>query len=226
MGTPRMVDPLRAEWVALYFVVMVLALAWIHAISPRKWRLITHATMRLRLGRQTMREELDLQDRTLIALLVMAASLIGLFAYQSGIVVGAFEGGWLRAFELMLIVLLVVAVQLALLRLAGFLFRADGGAGEYLYTIVLLAIVLGLFLLPIDLLIAYRPGWRPMLLAIGGAAMVAMILYRWLRAVVVGMGEGTPAGYILLYLCALEILPVAIALRSLQQALPPDVRPH
>ena len=226
MGTPRFVDPLSTEWVALFFVVVAAGLVWIHAISPRKWRLIVHGVARLRLGRQTMREDLDLQDRTLIALLVMSSALISLFIYQLGVTKGGLQPGWLMALEIMLMVLLAVAVQLGVLRFASFLFKGDGGAEEYIYTMVLLVIALGLVLLPIDLLVAYHPELRMVLLALGTLAVVAMVVYRWFRAMVVGMGAGTPAGYILLYLCALEILPVAIALRSLQQALPPDVRPH
>lgn len=226
MGTPRVVDPLSTEWVALFFVAVVAGLVWIHAISPRKWRLLLHAVTRLRLGRQTMREDLDLQDRALIALLVMATALIGLFAYQLGVSQGGFIPSWSKALEIMLIVLVTLGIQMGLLRLAGYLFQGDGGAGEYIYTIVLLVIALGLVLLPVDLLAAYHPDRRTALLAFGVLAVVAMVLYRWLRAVVIGVGSGTPLGYILLYLCALEILPVAIAIRSLQQALPPDVRPH
>lgn len=226
MGTLRPSDPLNTEWVAIFFIAVVAALAWIHAISPRKWRLLVQSVSRLRLGRQTIREDVDLRDRTLIALLVIAAALIGLFSYQWSVNVGRVEPAWLHAVEAMMIVLVVITAQITLVRGAGFLFQADGGGEEYIYTFVLLVVALGLILLPIALLVAYRPEWRPVLLAIGALAMALMVLYRWLRAVAIGSGSGTPFRYIFLYLCALEILPVAIAFRTLQQALPPDVRPH
>lgn len=226
MGTLRPTDPLNTEWVAGFFVLVMAALAWIHAISPRKWRLLAHAAGRMRLGRQVMREDVDLRDRTLIGLLVVGTSVTGLFCYQWAVSRAGLEAAWFRAVESMVIALMLVTVQIALIRLGSFLFQSDGGAEEYVYTVVLLSVLAGVVLLPVSLLVAYRPEWRPALLIIGWVCLGAMVLLRWLRAVAIGVGSGAPLRYIFIYLCALEILPVAIALRSLQQALLPDVRPH
>lgn len=217
MGTLRPTDPLNTEWVAGFFMLVVASLAWIHAISPRKWRLLGHSVSRVRLGRQVMREEVDLRDRTLIGLLVLGTSTMGLFGYQWAVSQAGVEAAWFRAVESMVLVLALIAVQIALVQLAAFLFQADGGAQEYVYTLVLLTAFTGCLLLPVSLLVAYRPEWRPALLIAGWACMGAMVLWRWLRAVAIGVGSGAPLRYIFIYLCALEILPVAIALRSLQQ---------
>ena len=40
------------------------------------------------------------------------------------------------------------------------------------------------------------------------------VLYRWFRAVLIGVGEGVPLRHVFLYLCTAEIVPVAIAIHS------------
>ncbi|MCB0774190.1 MAG: hypothetical protein KDB93_12540, partial [Flavobacteriales bacterium] len=49
---------------------------------------------------------------------------------------------------------------------------------------------------------------------------VAVLLFGWVRAVVVGVGSGAPLRYIFLYLCALEMLPVALALQYARNIVP------
>jgi hypothetical protein len=226
MGTPRPTDPLSVEWVTVLLLLVVAALAWVHAISPRKWKLLQESVFRLRLGRQTMREELNLQDRTLIALVALASVLIGLFIHSAGVWKGVAQPQWWRALETTVIVFVVVGAQVALLGLATFLFQSDGGAQEYIYTMITLLVAAGALLFPIDLFFAYWPALRSVLLIAGMGVLLAMLAYRWVRAYLIGSGSGTPIGYLFLYLCALEFLPLALLILSLRQALPPDGRPH
>ena len=226
MGTPRPSDPLSVEWVTVLLLLVVGVLAWVNAISPRKWKLLPEAVFRLRLGRQTMREDLNLQDRTLIALVAVASVLIGLFIYQAAIHKGLVEPQWWWALESMAAVFGIVIGQVALLRLATFLFQGDGGAQEYPFTLLTLLTATGLLLLPLDLLFAYWPAMRSALSILGVVLLQAMFVFRWSRAALIGLGSGTSAGYLFIYLCALEILPLALLIISLRQAIPPDVRPH
>lgn len=226
MGTPRPTDPLGAEWVLLLFVVLIGTLAWVNAISPRKWELLRTSVLRLRLGRQTMREDLNLRDRTLIALLAAGCISMGLFLHQAGVHFGWLRPAWWLAIELMAVLFAAMLAQLLLLRVATIVFRADGGAQEYGFTQVLLLIANGLVLVPLDLLMACWPSLRTEMLLAGMLLTGVLLVLRWVRAVAIGNGSGTGRGYVFLYLCALEILPFALLISSLQQALPPDVRPH
>ena len=82
MGTLRFQDPLSADWVALLFVLVLAQLAWTNVTSPKKWRLVMEGAFRTRISRRSMREEIDLQDRSLPGL--WWAALVGgaLFIYQ------------------------------------------------------------------------------------------------------------------------------------------------
>ena len=235
--TLRATDPLAGDWILLVMLAALGLLGWINLVSPKKWRLLTRSFFSFRLGRQTLRDELDLQDRTLIGLAVMASAAMALFGYQFTVLVAHLPPGiglWAKLFGAFLVLLVV---QVLLVRLAGRLFQADGGLSEYLYTLLLLHVVLGVALLPVTASIAWphdvtttaaRPDemlWRTWGLRIGGALVALVTVFRWLRAAVLGLGEGVPLRYVFIYLCALEILPVALACQLALRYLPQPSHP-
>ena len=82
---------------------------------------------------------------------------------------------------------------------------------------MLLTTAVGLALLPAVLVIAYQPSARNIAVMAGAGTLAAMLLYRWFRAVVIGLGQGVGPGVIFLYICAAEILPAALAAQALAQ---------
>ncbi|MBL0037306.1 MAG: DUF4271 domain-containing protein [Flavobacteriales bacterium] len=213
-GTLRINDPLSADWVTGILLLVFVLLAYTNVASPKKWRLLWGSMFTLRLGKQVLREDVDPQDRTLIGLIVAAMVLLALFAYQVAVVSGVPSSGLLLFGRSLLFVVIALIAQVLLLNLVGVLFRSDGGLMEYLYTMLLITIVLGVVLLPVVMLVAYRPGLRFALLPLGGAVVALSVLYRWFRAVLIGVGEGVPLRHVFLYLCTAEIVPVAIAIHS------------
>lgn len=235
--TLRATDPLAGDWILLVMLVALGMLGWINLVSPKKWRLLTRSFFSLRLGRQSLRDEWDLQDRTLIGLAVMASAALALFAYQFTVLVAHLPPGiglWAKLFGAFLVLLVV---QVLFVRLAGRLFLADGGLYEYLYTLLLLHVVLGVALLPVTASIAWphdvttaaaRPHdllWRVWGLRLGAGLVALVTVFRWLRAAVLGLGEGVPLRYVFIYLCALEILPVALACQQALRYLPDPSHP-
>jgi len=218
MDESRALDPLAVDWTLAILLVSIALLGWINLVSPRKWPLILRSVFSYRLGRQSLRDELDLQDRSLISLLIMACGVSALFATQVAVLSGGAENSfllWLRMFGT---VVGVVVVQVMVLRSMAVLFQGDGGITEYLYTALVFHIAAGLVLLPFTALLAYphEVGWRGWLALAAGVLLALITLFRWLRAALVGWGEGVPLRYILIYLCALEFLPVAILLEHLR----------
>jgi hypothetical protein len=213
-GTLRFTDPLSTEWVTTMLMLVFMLLAYTNVAAPKKWRLLWGAIFTLRLGKQAMREDVDLQDRTLIGLVGASLIVLALFAYQAVVLLGAPATGLVVFGRTLGLVVLVLVAQIVVLWLVDFLFEADGGTREYLYTVLLLTVALGLLLLPVVTLMAYQPDWRRVLLPVGGALAATYVLYRWLRGAVIGVGDGVPPRHVFLYLCTAEILPVALALRS------------
>jgi Domain of unknown function (DUF4271) len=214
----RAVDPLAAHWVVVVLLVAFGVLGWVNVVSPRKWSLLGKSFFSYRLGRQSLRDELDLQDRTLIGLLLLACASVALFGCQLAVLQGGMHGTfglWARFFG---IGVGVVATQVVLARLLAMLFQGDGGLSEYLYTVLVFHAVAGLLLLPIAGMVAFPHMlvWRTWLVWAGVGLLAAVGVFRWLRAALVGLGEGVPLRYIFIYLCALEILPVVLLLQQLR----------
>lgn len=215
----RAIDPLSAEWVTFVLLGVAVLLALTNLNSPRKWRLVAQAIFRMRLGRQTLREEIDLQDRTLIGLLVAAAGVIALFTWQALIQAG---GPKVPAYLTLLgAVTGIVIMQALFLKLTAGLMQVDHGLGEFLYTGLLLFILMGAALLPLTVLMAYHPAWRTSAVTLGFAAIALLFLYRWVRGAWIGLGEGVPIRYIFLYLCTAEILPVLLLLKASRHPVTP-----
>jgi len=209
-GTPldslRPVDPLSSEWVTVLLLLVVLLMALINMSSPRKWRLLGQSMFRMRLGRQALREEMDLQDRAFLGLLLVATGVLALFGWQALTVQGVAP-----VFpSLVGFVAGIIVAHYVVLRTVGALMRASAGMEEYLYTGFLLFILTGMAMLPLVVLIAYRSAWRPGLIVAGVVVLVLLLVYRWIRGAWIGLGEGVPLRYIILYFCAAELLPVLL----------------
>ncbi len=222
MDKLRAIDPLGADWTLLILLVALGTLGWINLVSPKKWRLLVRSFFSYRLGRQTLRDELDLQDRTLIGLAIMACGTIALFLYQVAVLRGGLVAGfgpWSRLFG---VCLGVQVAQVLVVRLVGLLVEADSGLSEYLFTLLLFHVALGIVLLPIAGVMAFPHvfSWRAWLPWAGGLLVAVVVGFRWVRAAVVGLGEGVPLRYIFIYLCALEILPAALAFQHVRQLVP------
>lgn len=226
MGEPRIHDPLSADWVVLVLLAVLVQLAWTNVMSPRKWGLLLNGAFGARISRRSLREDIDLQDRSMLGLLAALMAGLGLFLHQVLVIRGiadAGPGGYVIVVALLLV---MVLAQVFLLRALGWLFQGDGGLQEYTYTWVIDHLVLGAALLPVAVLVAYRPEMRSVLLPMGGVIASVIVLLRWGRAGLIGRSAGVPFRHIFLYLCAAEILPVFLVLQTLQRSGPSAFQLH
>lgn len=203
-------------WTGLVLLVVLVVLAWTNVRDHKKWAVLWDSVKRLRLGQQTMRDDISLRDRGWIALQVAAMLLVGLFAHQWTAWVGV-ASGWPFFLVVLGGVVGITAAQLLLVRVTGWFFEMDSGLGEYLYTCLLLFIAFALLLLPVSVVAAYLPWARHAALLVGTCMLVAMVVYRWFRAAVIGLAQGMGLRAILIYICALEIMPAALAAQAIAQ---------
>ncbi|MEO8066403.1 MAG: DUF4271 domain-containing protein [Flavobacteriales bacterium] len=211
----RVHDILNEGWIGAVLLGAIAVLAWTNVSARKKWNLLREAVFRLRLGQQTMRDDISLRDRGLIALLFTAMVLIALFVYQLAVQDSHLGSGFAGFLPVLLSVVIVTVGQASIIRFTSWFFKADPGLGEYLYTSLLLTAAVGIALLPPVLVIAYQPSARNAAAIVGAVVLGAMVLYRWFRAVLIGLGQGVGPGSIFLYICAAEILPAALAAQAL-----------
>lgn len=213
----RAQDPLSSEWVTMIFLLGLVMLTTILRSAPRKWHSLMRAGFRKRMARQEMQEEMDLRDRNYLGLVLLGIGVLAGFIWQSLHILGVNGPSYVVLIGLVTAVLIAQGI---VARLLAFFARTDAGTSEYARTGALIFTLLGLFMLPLAVLIAYRIEWRWHLMVVGMAMGAVALLYRWLRGAWIGMGEGVPLRYIILYFCAAEAMPLLLAVHALRPLLP------
>ena len=111
----------------------------------------------------------------------------------------------------------VFLVRVVLLNLAGFLFNKVRIFREYLYNTLIFNKLLGIVLLPLLLLVVYTTGiLKEVIFWILVATVSAILIMRIIRVTVFSFKKGVSLFYMFLYLCALELVPLALLYKWLE----------
>ncbi len=214
-GVVRAADALQSPWLIGAFFLMLVLLAWCNVTDPLRLRQMIRTAVMVRPPKQTFREEFHLYDRLVLPLLAMAVLSISVFLYQFGVVIGRLAPEQTTLLRIVVATILMVIASVALLRAIGWCSNSEQGILQYIYHGILQLILLGLLLLPLSLMLTFAPLPRDLLIFVGLILVGAVVLLRWFRGVSLGLSAGIPVIYIVLYLCAAEILPALIGLRML-----------
>jgi hypothetical protein len=100
--------------------------------------------------------------------------------------------------------------------LTGITFKNTDTAKEYIQNILIFNLALGIILLPLLLLIIYT--YHAFFLYLAGGMALMMIGLRFIRGIAIGLSDSNfSLFHLFLYLCTLEILPLAIAAKFLSK---------
>lgn len=212
-GIARIADPLQSPWLTALFLLMVVVLAWCNVRSPQRVRAILGATLLLRPPRQLFRDDIDMRDRLIVILAALSLISISAFIYQSAVVQGYLSPERSVFLTIMAVVLGAFLFGMILIRFTAWVYSADEGLMLYLNHTVLQLILLGVVLVPLSVFVNFSTLPRSLLLQAGVILFFITLLVRWVRGFSLGLNAGIPLLYIVLYLCAAEILPALIGLR-------------
>jgi hypothetical protein len=113
------------------------------------------------------------------------------------------------------IVFIFYLFKLSYIKLSGFIFRTGEKANQQLTLYINTENALGVLLIPVLLLSMYA-GLQVALLA-GIIILLILQIIRWVRTFIIGMSiGGFSVMHLILYLCTLEILPVLIAIKLVE----------
>ena len=134
---------------------------------------------------------------------------IYLIAKDNGVSLAGFSG-----IEFYLIVFGVVnayyLVKLLLYKILGSVFSQKETTGELIFNMMLYNNVLGLILLPVATIHSMVPGFGFISLFLVPGLIVLFYLMSIIRSIYFAIREGISIFYLILYLCALEILPILL----------------
>ncbi|MCF8233475.1 MAG: DUF4271 domain-containing protein [Bacteroidales bacterium] len=119
----------------------------------------------------------------------------------------AYESGALRYVIIFATLLGLWLLKALLVNISGFIFNTRETSRDYNYNMQIFFIVNGILLLPVVIIISYRPSG---LFFTFGLILLSVVFLFWLfRAFTVGMREKVFSGFhLFLYICTFELLPV------------------
>lgn len=212
---------LKEDWMFAVLIGVLVALAVVKYSYPRRMLRLAQALVRVRILFQLMRENMVLSHRTAVTLYLTFAVSSGLLLF-----IAAKAFNWpiytLMDFWLFPVSVGLVAVvylwKIVTVRLVQVLFGGNGGLSEYLNYSFVMNALLGVLWLPAILVttvtltkVAQGAIW----VAAGIFALAWFI--RMIQGIQFALKQGVFLVYIILYLCALEILPLAIIAKGVAE---------
>ena len=204
------------DWFTISLIVLVALFTWFRFFYYRIFRQLFTAFYNLTTTNQIVRDESVLLQRASLILSIISYMLMGLFLYQISIFLdwdmGVLQGGLIRFVFLSLSVAVAYSVKMVLLRFLSTVFDLEKPVALYIFNVFLMIMMIGLLLLPINILLAYGPlQYRYWILLIAVGIITLLFAYRLVRAIGIWIGiPGFSLFYLFLYLCTFEIAPLLI----------------
>ena len=190
---------------------------WLYASNRRRLNQIIKAFYINRYANQLGRDELSLGNRVSIFLSGLFVITLSIFISQ---VTNYYEfyksdNETLFIIKTGLMICAIYGFKILIVRIVGYVFQNPKEVSEYSMMIFLFCNILGLFLLPIVVCIAFVKDVSPLIFIYSGFIIFVLLLFvRMLRGVIIGINSTRVSKfYLFLYLCTLEILPFVIMVK-------------
>lgn len=214
---PRPEPSLYEYWMLPVFLVVFIFLAYVRVTYPKRMQLLLRGMVNMRSVQTTMRDELLLSHRASGLFTVTFVLMTALTLYMAGV---TYENRWLGTGGivpyggLVLVVAAAYTVKLVTIKIVQWIFRTEQPLQEYLFNVFLLNKVLGLALLVVNLFLCFDlKSHVPIWLNVAVGLFALMWLMRIARGLVLAAQYRIGLLYIILYLCALEILPLLLIVK-------------
>lgn len=209
---------LSEDWMIVIFLFGLVSLAYTRKLYPTRLVRLWKSTWNVRALRQAIREE----PNTPRASLLFNIFFYLIFSLVLFLIIKFLEIRPLGYSGIVLYLILLACVVGAYLvktvgiKLVQLVADGDFGLAEYEYNVFLINRMIGLFLFPLSLFLAYAPTAiiRPFVYA-ASAVFITMALYRIIRGLLNAISQSISPFYILFYICTLEILPLAVCIKAL-----------
>ncbi|MES2140408.1 MAG: DUF4271 domain-containing protein [Bacteroidota bacterium] len=191
---------------------------WMYVSNYKKLSQIINGFYINRNSNQMSRDDLSIGNRVsfflsiffIITLTIFISKVIAYYGLQFGI-------GNTTVLNIIIGIGIIVAYSLkfASIKLLGYILKLQREANDYTMTIFLFCNTLGLFMLPIVIGLTFAKQVSPVFFIYGGiGVIVTFFMVRMIRGLILGMNSsGISKIYLFMYLCTLEILPIAIVVK-------------
>jgi hypothetical protein len=220
IAKPRRDRNLTVDFYVL--TALCLILGAIRYSDPRYFTLLFGAYRGLGSGRQ-WRDLLEAAALPNLGMNVFSCAVAGAYVYYLG---GRDTGlgGYTDTLLLPILIvgmLLIYAGKYTVIRFSGWAFRMENLAGDYLFNVFLVNKIIGIVLLPFVVIIAFADSeWLKPMGIVSAAVLIGLMITRYLRSwsAFQAFFKGSRFHFFT-YLCASEILPMAVLVKCLLQIL-------
>jgi hypothetical protein len=205
-------------------LILVIAIFTYLRISYRKYiSQLLKALFNVNIANQIVRDENILVQRASLMLNMIfymsAAMLLYFISVQYDWQLKGMGTGFKRFAYLGMMLAAVYLIKLMVITLAGKIFNLGREMSAYIFNIFLINNMLGIALLPLLVLFIFSGYMQLSWLLIAGIVLVgSAYVYRIFRGILIGITSSAASfTYIFLYICALEIAPLFIAIKLISE---------
>jgi len=193
----------------------VVILAIVIAFYRRRFDLLLGVLLNWKLSKQIIRYE-KVHSHPVNLLLMLAFILFfPLFFAKVGSELSHYTFTFLWQ-QILLYLLIYVGVKLLLYRFSAWLLDEGDLINKYVFQLNLFSKFMGVLLIGLWILLIYSPISTSYLYGVSLLILAIFLTLQTVRAIIIGRSEGKNLYLIILYLCALEIVPWFLVIKSLK----------
>ena len=217
---PLVITEFKNNWIFWIILAGFVILTMTRYYHEKRLKLFGSSIFKRSAAIQLIRESPVYSHRSFFPLLSIYIISVTLLIYQTVEILspGSAEGiKTLLVFaEFLGIYIVFSLLKILVIWLISLTFKNIDTAKEYIQNILIYNMVLGILLLPLLLLIIYT--YHELFLYVAGGLMFIIIGLRFIRGIAIGLSDPKfSLIHLFLYLCTLEILPLAFAAKFLSK---------
>lgn len=207
-------------WISGILLAAFIIYVWLKVAYKKQLEKMFVLFFTNRAGSRTTKEEYTSSKRYSVFLSLLFVMILSLFIYQLLFYYSYFTV--FRSNEIVFylsicaFVLLAYSVKLITVRGLGFIFNIRNETSEYIFNIFLFGKILGLFLFPLVLCVAFLKLIPVYYIFPAGYFLIGFFfVYRTFRIIEISFHNNSISKhYLFLYLCGLEILPLIVLIKT------------
>jgi hypothetical protein len=209
----------RDQWVIAIIVILLVYMAILNRAMSKDIKNVLQSFYNNRILSQVSKEENLLNSWTFLGLFILFGFTFGLFLYQFTAYKEIFYSiSGVQLFgSFAFLIIALFAVKLLILRFLGFVFNVNRLVGEYISILYLTYFNITFVFLPLSLCFSLLAAqYIPYVLAVALLLAVVIFVWQYLRSSVnIISNFRFHKFYLFTYLCALEICPILILIKAL-----------
>lgn len=202
------------DWMVIVGIVSLIVLGWVYGFFKKYLAQLFQSAYDDKISHKLMEERSSITERVSFALNILFVLNTGLFIYEIMLIFKIVIPG-ISGFPLFAILSGIIAIiylfKFVFYSFIGFILNSSREISEITHTVFLYSKIYGIFLIPIIVFIPFLDDPQAKYLAYLGMALFAIsFLFRIFREFQISTKINFSISYLILYLCAFEILPLLI----------------